>query len=117
MEMMAVHSHPGAWWKQLSDFLHQRTENQLRRLTIRTLGGRVAIHATAPCDRIRVLAETAAKEAVPPQMLTLAIRVDSRPKDSRSLTAALPDAERLPAPKLFDGEAMHRRLQRLVAGN
>lgn len=119
--MMAVHQGNGAaWWKELSDFLHERTENQLRRLTIRILRGQVAIHATAPCERIRALAEAAAGEAVSADMLTVMIRVagvDDKLANRISQPPPPPGRDLRPAPKLFAGADIHRQVQRLVSGN
>jgi hypothetical protein len=115
--MMAARPQPsGAWWKQLSDHLHQRTHNRLRRLQIRAVGGRVSIQAIAPCDRVRNQAEEAAREVVPDDLLAMRIKVDGHGEivvsdaDGRSTTPAS-------TPGLFVGQVLHRRLRRLVGGN
>jgi hypothetical protein len=109
----------GAWWKQLSDFLHYRTDNRLRRLQIRAVGSHVSVQALAPCDGVRALAEAAVREIVPAHMLAMLIKVEGETKSpAMSAAPTLPaDGKTSPAPELFAGDTMFRRVQRLVNGN
>jgi hypothetical protein len=125
--MMAVEQPSGAWWKQLSDLLHERTHHRLRGLQIRAVGGRVSIQASAPSDRVRNQAEEAAREVVPDGILAMRIKVvgtiDRVAPDSPEASehehprAELPKSDRRIAPSLFAGQVVYRRLRRLVSGN
>lgn len=125
--MMAVNLPSGAWWKQLSTHLHERTHNRLRGLQIRAVGGRIAIQASAPCDRVRSQAEAAAREIVPDGLLAMRIQVDrntsrqadrntrSGPEQAEAASPAIPHERGAPA--LFAGQVIYRRMRRLVDGN
>jgi hypothetical protein len=126
--MMAVNLPTGAWWKQLSSHLHERTHNRLRGLQIRAVGGRVSIQAKAPCDRVRTQAEAAAREIVPDRLLAMRIKVDESPNSAtrhaeRFEVNAEGDSESPEAPPigvrspLLASEAIHRGMQRLIGGN
>ncbi|MEX2186888.1 MAG: hypothetical protein WD875_08850 [Pirellulales bacterium] len=107
----------GAWWKQLSNHLHERTQSRLRGLQIRAVGGRISIQASAPSDRVRSLAEAAAREIVPDGLLALRIEVDG-PIDRISTPTDLPEQDgRDPRPSQFSGQVIYRRMHRLVNGN
>ncbi|RIK77106.1 MAG: hypothetical protein DCC68_18015 [Planctomycetota bacterium] len=120
--MMAVSLPSGAWWKQLSSHLHERTHNRLRGLQIRAVGGRVSIQASAPCDRVRSQAEAAAREIVPDALLAMRIKVEGTEQHGRStapdqLERQSPKVEdRRGAPSLFAGQVLYRRMHRLVNG-
>lgn len=127
--MMAVSLPSGAWWKQLSNHLHERTHNRLRGLQIRAVGGRVSIQASAPCDRVRSQAEAAAREIVPDALLAMRIKVDrGHEQHDRSASTERTNPERpvaappaveygRQAPSLFAGQVIYRRMHRLVNGN
>jgi hypothetical protein len=123
--MMAVDLPSGAWWKQLSDHLHERTHHRLRGLQIRAVGGRVSIQASAPCDRVRNQAEEAAREVVPDGILAMRIRVDGSSDRKHTTSAPSPEEQRNEQqlntrrvlPSLSAGHIVYRRLRRLVNGN
>jgi hypothetical protein len=127
--MMAVNLPSGAWWKQLSTHLHERTHNRLRGLQIRAVNGRVSIQAKAPCDRVRTQAEVAAREIVPDRLLAMRIKVDDSPGSVANRTGerfeanAEAESESPDTPqtgvrsRLMASEAMHRGMKRLINGN
>jgi hypothetical protein len=115
--MIAVNQPSGAWWKQLSNHLHERTHSRLRGLQIRAVGGRVSIQASAPCDKVRSQAEAAAREVVPDGLLAMKIKVDDpkdRPPDAVETSES---GGHTPTSSLLTGEVLYRRMHRLVNGN
>jgi hypothetical protein len=115
--MKAVNQPSGAWWKQLSDHLHERTHHRLRGLQIRAVGGRVSIQASAPCERTRSQAEAAAREVVPDGLLAMRIKVDGAPHRGDAAHADSAPGDKPAAPALFSGHVVYRRLRRIVNGN
>ncbi len=115
--MIAVNQPSGAWWKQLSNHLHERTLSRLRGLQIRAVSGRVSIKASAPCDRVRSLAEAAAREVVPEELLALRIAVDAPIEHDASLSETPTRGGCSRSPALFSGHDLYRRMHRLVNGN
>jgi hypothetical protein len=126
--MMAVNLPSGAWWKQLSTHLHERTHNRLRGLQIRAVNGRVSIQAKAPSDRVRTQAEAAAREIVPDRLLAMRIKVDDSPASTTNRTierfeaneneeSESPDVPKISHSRLLASEAIHRGMRRLINGN
>lgn len=113
--MMAVNQPSGAWWKQLSNHLHERTHSRLRGLQIRAVGGRISIQASAPSDRVRNQAEAAAREVVPEGLLAMRIRVVGANNPATEAASDEPAVERT-LPPLCSGHMVYRRLSRLVHG-
>lgn len=110
---------PRAWWKQLSDHIHARTGQQLRRLQIYFSGGRIVIRGKVPCEEIRKCAIEAAREVVPEKFLAVMLSID---EEAQTDTAAA----RQPTPEQESRVAeangpldllVYRRLYDLVAGN
>ena len=114
----ATQSARGAWWKQLSDHIHSRTNQQLRRLQIRMSGGRIMIRGRVPSEEIRRCAEEAALEVVPEKFLALRLSVDGEPETAEDSIRSAPKSLRsqADASPLVD-LVLYRRLYNLVAGN
>ena len=114
----ATQSPRGAWWKQLSDHIHARTNQQLRRLQIRMSGGRIMIRGRVPSEEVRRCAAEAALEVVPEKFLALRLSIDGQPETEEEMTRPAVksggrEAEGSPLVDLV----LYRQLYNLVAGN
>jgi hypothetical protein len=109
----------GAWWKQLSDHIHARTGQQLRRLQIYFSGGRIVIRGKVPCEDVRRCAEEAAREVVPEKFLAVMLSIDEEVKNGATAAPqAAPAAKsRLTEPPDPLDLLVYRRMYDLVAGN
>jgi hypothetical protein len=113
----ATQSPRGAWWKQLSDHIHSRTNQQLRRLQIRMSGGRIMIRGRVPSEEVRRCAEEAALEVVPEKFLALRLSIDGEPEPVETTRPVGKSEGREADVNPLVDMVLYRRLYNLVAGN